>query len=279
MNEIFISYRRDDAAGYVDRLYADLVRKYGEKAVFMDQDIELGGDFPEVIREAVENARIALVVIAHRWLEVRDADGNRRLDDPEDWVAEEVRLALEHVPNVVPLLIDGARLPQPDELPAALRSLPNKQTFDVSRKRWEFDLKQLSRQMDRWLRSARSRPRALRAASLPALAALLLMLAVWGTGLLTRVPGYLSARDKLDEWASSGADSSFRSGRVALIVDREAEVGEDGSLEERRLRRRDHARLIDGLSNAGARVIAFDYFSTSPPMSPTTPPTRSSGRR
>jgi len=54
MRAIFISYRRDDAEGQAGRLFDDLVKHFGQSAVFMDvAGIEPGRDFRRVIDEQV----------------------------------------------------------------------------------------------------------------------------------------------------------------------------------------------------------------------------------
>lgn len=39
-----------------------------------------------------------------RWILARDEYGRRRVDDADDWVRHEIRLALEHGKTVMPLL-------------------------------------------------------------------------------------------------------------------------------------------------------------------------------
>ena len=54
MSRIFISYRRDDSAGYAIALFKQLSVHFGPEQIFMDIDtIEPGLDFVEVIEEAV----------------------------------------------------------------------------------------------------------------------------------------------------------------------------------------------------------------------------------
>ena len=78
---VFISYRRDDSAGYVGRLYDRIKERFGEKSVFMDIDaIPPGEDFVEVIERAVSSCDVLLAVIGKQWLTITDTGGHRRLE-------------------------------------------------------------------------------------------------------------------------------------------------------------------------------------------------------
>jgi len=57
------------------------------------------------------------------WAEARDAQGNRRLDDTEDFVRIEIESALARNIPVIPLLVRGAQLPAEEHLPPSLRQL------------------------------------------------------------------------------------------------------------------------------------------------------------
>ena len=45
--------------------------------------------------------------------------------------------------RVVPLLVRGARMPTPQELPADLRNLSRLQALELSDARWDYDLARL----------------------------------------------------------------------------------------------------------------------------------------
>ena len=91
MARIFISYRRDDSGGWESRLYDRLSQHFGRDNVFMDIDtIEPGLDFVAVIQEAVGSCEALIAVIGRQWLTSTDAVGQRRLDNPEDFVRVEI---------------------------------------------------------------------------------------------------------------------------------------------------------------------------------------------
>jgi len=121
---VFISYRRMDSQAEAGRLFDRLEEALGRDRVFKDVDsIRPGENFPEVIARSLRETEVVLVLIGPRWLLVRGDDGQRRLDDPEDFVRLEVEAALASPKRVIPVLVGGAAMPSPDELPETLRPL------------------------------------------------------------------------------------------------------------------------------------------------------------
>jgi hypothetical protein len=144
--KIFISYRRDDSAGYAGRLFDYLEERFGSRKVFMDIDtIEPGDDFRKVVRNAVGTCDAVVVMIGKQWLNITDSQGHRRLDDPQDWVRVEVASALAN-PNVrvIPVLVHGASMPYADELPEDLRELSYRNALELSNSRFQHDARRLA---------------------------------------------------------------------------------------------------------------------------------------
>lgn len=144
MSRIFISYRRDDtAADMTDRLYEQLVRRWGRR-VFMDIDSLVGGDlFAVEIERNLQSCAVVLVVIGREWLSLSDGRGGRRIDDPGDYPRMEVAAALRRGIRVIPVLVGNAILPQAQELPADIAGLADRQVIRISRERFEADVRQL----------------------------------------------------------------------------------------------------------------------------------------
>src|SRR5262245_55391908 len=110
MPRVFISYRRDDSAHITGRIFDRLRAHFGDKVLFRDVDtIPYGRDFREVIREAVEDCTVLLAVIGPVWVDSRNEEGERRLDDPYDFVRLEIETALKRGITVIPLLVAPAR--------------------------------------------------------------------------------------------------------------------------------------------------------------------------
>jgi TIR domain-containing protein len=75
---IFISYRRRDAAGTVEHIYDRLKRRFGKRKVFMDVAREAdvpGSEVPSRIKDVLNKCRIVLIVIGPSWATVAEDDG------------------------------------------------------------------------------------------------------------------------------------------------------------------------------------------------------------
>lgn len=144
MSEIFISYRRDDSAGFAGRLEDDLSECFGEQPVFRDREIPAGTDFAQHLETTLGAAAVVLAVIGPKWLEVRGADGGRRLDDPDDWVRREIETGLARGVAMMPVLVGGAGMPPTSLLPPGLASLAGRQAFVLADRRWREELTELA---------------------------------------------------------------------------------------------------------------------------------------
>lgn len=154
---IFISYRREDSAYPAGWLYDKLVERYGADQVFKDVDsIELGDDFVDMISSAVGSCDVLLALIGEQWTTITDAQGHRRLDDPDDFVRLEIEAALTRNVRVIPILVDEATMPGVDELPPSLARLVRRQALELSPARFDFDTGRLLRVLDRSLVEVRS---------------------------------------------------------------------------------------------------------------------------
>jgi multiple sugar transport system substrate-binding protein len=139
---IFISYRHQETAWPARQLYNVLVEHFRPEQVFKDVDnIEPGQDFVEQITKAVGSCEVLLALIGPQWLTITDEKTRqRRLDNPKDYVRLEIETALTRKIRVIPILVDDARMPDFDELPATLADLVylqavqiNPLTFDTNR--------------------------------------------------------------------------------------------------------------------------------------------------
>jgi hypothetical protein len=153
---IFISYRREETAYPAGWLFDRLAEEYGGAQVFKDVDsIELGDDFVEVISDAVGSTDVLLALIGEEWLTITDEDGRRRLDNPDDFVRLEIEAALTRKVRVIPILVEGARMPRGDELPPSLAPLARRQALELSPSRFAFDTSRLLKVVDRTLADTR----------------------------------------------------------------------------------------------------------------------------
>ena len=159
MHAIFISYRRDDTEGQSGRLHDELARRFGEDSVFMDVvDIEAGRNFREVIDENVASCSVLLTLIGPSWLDAKDKDGRRRLDDPIDLVRLEISAALKRRIPVVPILVHEARMPKSEQLPDDLKELAHRNALELTHARWDSDFKVLIKALRPYLDNASQLP-------------------------------------------------------------------------------------------------------------------------
>jgi hypothetical protein len=144
MGSIFISYRRDDSEGQAGRLYDDLVAVFGSDSVFMDvAAIQPGRDFRTQIDQSLNSCGVFLSVIGKSWLTAVDTSGQRRLSDPADFVRIETAAVLTRDIPVIPVLVQGATAPKPDQLPEDLKNLAYRNAMELTHPRWESDVQLL----------------------------------------------------------------------------------------------------------------------------------------
>jgi hypothetical protein len=142
---VFISYRREDSGGYAGRISDRLTSCLGRDNVFFDVDaIPPGRDFVDVLSERVGKCDALIAVIGKHWTSSVDDENRRRLDDPNDFVRVEIAAALERKVTVIPVLVDGATMPQAVDLPDALKSLTRRQAIQISLISFEADAKRLT---------------------------------------------------------------------------------------------------------------------------------------
>jgi hypothetical protein len=146
IGKIFISYRRADARGVAGRLGDTLGTYFGDNRVFRDiEDIAGGADFGDVIKQNLQSANAVIVLMGSEWLSITDSSGQRRLDDPDDWVAQEIAVAIEMGIPLFPVLIEDTPMPREDELPEKLKLLLRYNALSISDKRWKFDVLRLGK--------------------------------------------------------------------------------------------------------------------------------------
>jgi len=176
---VFISYRREDSAAYAGRLFDILSTEFGPENTFMDVDDIKGGDnFVTVIDRNLDVSDALLAVIGSDWLSVTEPSGGRRLDNPHDFVRVEIAKALERGIRVIPVLVGGATLPRPDELPPNLQPLCQRQAVEIRDTSFHADVKALTDVLHRTLHATGFVPQGAKLKRL--LAALLMALAVLG---------------------------------------------------------------------------------------------------
>lgn len=116
--DIFISYRNDGIGNqFAYRLVADL-KKIGYSVYFNPHE-QRSGNFPERLRLAINNCQDFILILSPGCLE------QLKRNEEIDWVREEILTAREAGKPIIPLLIEGTKLPKhAEEMPEKLQFLP-----------------------------------------------------------------------------------------------------------------------------------------------------------
>src|SRR5215469_15437003 len=141
--KIFINYRHEDVPFAAMLLYRELRGRFGSENIFFDEGtLQPGMRFPEEIRSHLTDASGALIaLIGTRWMPTMVAHRQR---GDVDYVTKEIELALQNRWTVIPVLVDNAGLPDPLQLPRAIRSLPDCQAARLRQMNLDDDVEELS---------------------------------------------------------------------------------------------------------------------------------------
>lgn len=151
--KIFISYRREDTSGESGRLKDKLEQVFGQENIFYDvETLEAGLNFDESIAKALNESKVLLAMIGPHWLKVSDATGTKRIQKPDDWVRKEIAEALKRNLRVIPVLVNGAEMPDANELPDDLKELSLKHAQELTSSRWNYDVGKLTEVLEKLVR-------------------------------------------------------------------------------------------------------------------------------
>jgi len=179
--KIFINYRRDDSIGMAGRLHDRLAQTFGRDKLFMDVDhIPAGADFVAHLNNQVAECDVVLAIIGPNWLRAKDKAGQRRLHQPDDFVAIEIAAALARDTLVIPVLVDAARMPKESDLPDTLKPLARRQAVEVRHAHFGHDAEALIARMRKALGQEAAGPGRRSVPLVAVVAATLLLLVGWG---------------------------------------------------------------------------------------------------
>jgi Bacterial Ig-like domain (group 3)/TIR domain len=138
---VFLSYRREETRHIAGRLADRLTERLGSTQVFIDVDmIEPGSDFAATIVREVASCGVLIALIGPTWSTIADPRGRRRVDDPDDLVVLEIRTALERGIRVIPVLVDGAVMPDRYDLPQGLQGLTLRNAVQLDHETFRTDV-------------------------------------------------------------------------------------------------------------------------------------------
>jgi hypothetical protein len=86
-------------------------------------------------------------VIGRDWISFPDETGARRLDNPRDFVRIEIRAALQRDIPVIPILMNGTKVPRLDQLPEDIAPLAMRNGLEVRHSSFHPDLDRLVREL------------------------------------------------------------------------------------------------------------------------------------
>jgi TIR domain len=236
---IFINYRRDDSPGTAGRVRDRLADAFGPDDLFMDIDnIPAGVDFAGYLNSQVAMCDVFLAIIGPNWLKAKDENGHRRLDNPDDFVSIEIAAALARDVRVIPVTIDGARLPKANELPDPLKPLVRRQALELRNSHFHRDAQELTEKVRNALKSDRAWPTRWRVTrgrmgALAAVAAVMLVGWVglyrtvwvpWMHGAVVAEDGMKSAAAKTQPQPSQGQLETLVPETVPFIPDSERTI-------------------------------------------------------
>ncbi len=138
MTTIFISYRQSDSRREARWIYETLKDWYEEDddQVFLDiHSIAPGAEWEPCLEASLAESDVVLAVIGKRW-----AQGiSKRKDYPRREIAQALSMAVP----VIPVLVNGARLPSRARLPYGLKTLDRRQAVRLSRANFDEKLTQV----------------------------------------------------------------------------------------------------------------------------------------
>lgn len=138
---VFLSYRRTDSEDITGRIYDRLVHALGRGHVFLDVDsLEPGRNLVTSILAELAVSDHVVVIMGPGWLDAKDPDGRRRIDQPNDYVRLELESALAMEKSVVPVLVHDASMPRADDLPIPLRAFATLNAGSVRHGRFPDDM-------------------------------------------------------------------------------------------------------------------------------------------
>ena len=107
--------------------------------VFLDvNNIDPGADFLVQINQNLDQCPLLIVLIGREWLSSTEA--KTRLGDRDDYVTREIETALERGVPILPILVNGATVPDLDQIPSeGLKSLLKQNMLDIRHNSFERD--------------------------------------------------------------------------------------------------------------------------------------------
>lgn len=147
--KVFINYRREDTSQAAGRIYDKLAYSFGNELIFIDIDkIPYGSNFEDHIQEHINSSKVVIVLIGQKWITAGHGIWpfvKRRIDSKADWVRREIATALNRGVQLLPILIDGAKMPNVSQLPEEITALCTHNALHLRHEMFSHDIGALIR--------------------------------------------------------------------------------------------------------------------------------------
>lgn len=140
--QIFISYRRNGSDAHA-RVFYEKLKEIGF-SVFLDFESLFSGGFETNILTAIDNCEDFVLLLPKGGLE--------RCASEEDLMYKEIRQAIVGKKNIIPIFINGFKMPKKKDLPEDIAIISEKHGFDCSMEYFDAVFEKL-------LRNLNSRPK------------------------------------------------------------------------------------------------------------------------
>jgi hypothetical protein len=139
---VFINYRREDSEGDTRAIYNRLAEETDASNLFLDVEaIDAGENWRVRIDNMLQKVNAVVVVIGPRWLDLLNA---RSTAGAFDSVRVEIAASLKRSDvQVIPVLVNGARLPAQGALPEEIKGLTDLNAIEVRGSAWTSDVERL----------------------------------------------------------------------------------------------------------------------------------------
>jgi DNA-binding NarL/FixJ family response regulator len=137
--DVFVSYRREDSEHIAGWLCQNLSDTFGADRIFKDDvSIEPGARWPDEVRTALEQCKVVLVIIGEHWLAASLPYNLRRIDNPEDWVHQEIATAFRLGKIIIPVTVKQVEMPPPTALPPQIQGISRLQAMQLRSRQDDF---------------------------------------------------------------------------------------------------------------------------------------------
>jgi len=118
-------------------------------------DVPYGVDFVDHVETVLAPCAVMMVMIGPSWLTVTDRKGRRKLDQADDLVRAEIAAALKRKIRVIPVLIEDASMPDPEDVPEEIKGLTRRNAVELTHRRWNADIQQVLKVIEMFMGEAK----------------------------------------------------------------------------------------------------------------------------